>query len=115
MSECELALERSSRFFEDESNKHILITPAINKDFWKYRVILDQDQAIVGFPKFTTVGIGFALEEDWNTNLPYTCEANMIAAHIWHNRKYDSIKKSDVIKAIKMIQDAVKEDKEESR
>ncbi len=106
-----LQLERNSIFFDGESNNMILITPPIDEDFWKYRVKLYKDQAVVGFPKFNTIGIGFAIEDDWNTNLPYTSEASEIVSHIWHNREYVSIKKSQVIKAIKLIQDAVKEDK----
>lgn len=82
---------------------HILMTPAIGDDYWKYRVKLCKDQAILGFPKFGTVGIGFAKEEDWNTNLPFRCEVEKIYNHIKHNKKYKQIKKSDCIKAIGLI------------
>lgn len=51
----------------------MMLTPLIDEGYWKYRVMLSDTQAIVGFPKFFTVGIGFAVEEDWNTNLPHTC------------------------------------------
>lgn len=106
-----LILERCDRFFDDESNKRILFTPPIDHDFWKYRVRLFEDQAIVGFPKFTSIGIGFAIEEDWNTNLPSSCDAEEILKHIWHNRRYVAIKKKRALKAIEMIKQAVLEDK----
>ena len=67
----------------------IAITPAIGEDYWAYRVRLSEAQAIVGFPKFFTVGIGFAQEEDWNTNLPYTCGTEEIYDHIAHNKGDD--------------------------
>ena len=30
-------------------------------------VRLSDAQAILGFPKYLTIGIGFAIEDDWNT------------------------------------------------
>ena len=93
--------------FQSDKGSMLMVTPPINDDYWQYRVHLFKDQYIVGFPKFTTIGIGFAKEKDWNTNLPYTCEALTIANHIWHNRKYRIIKKEDVIKAIELIKEYV--------
>lgn len=87
----------------------ISLTPAIDEDYWAWRVRLSETQAIVGFPKFTTVGIGFAVEEDWNTNLPYTCSAEQIFAHIAHNKGDDAIRDEDCLAAIRMIQVAVSE------
>ena len=86
----------------------IMITPALDEGYWAYRVKLSDAQAIVGFPKFGTVGIGFAQEEDWNTNLPFTCGAEEIYDHIEHNKGDDSITREDCLTAIRMIQDAVK-------
>lgn len=63
----------------------VLLTPKIDEDYWSYRVCLNSRQAVVAFPKFGTIGIGFAREEDWNTNLPYTCSTLEIVSHIWHN------------------------------
>lgn len=100
---------------EDESEEKlkkrgILITPCINKDYWVVRVHLFEDQYVQAFPKFSTMGIGFAIEEDWNTNLPYkNCTAEQICNHIWHNRRYVAIKKKRTMRAIKMIQDFLKE------
>jgi hypothetical protein len=82
------------------------ITPAIDEGYWSYRVRLSDSQAIVGFPKFGTVGVGFALEDDWNTNLPYTCGTEEIFAHIAHNKGDDSISDDDVREAIRMVQAA---------
>jgi hypothetical protein len=85
-----------------------MITPLIDEDYWQYRVRLSAAQAIVGFPKFFTTGIGFAQEEDWNTNLPYTCDAEKIYDHIAHNKGDDSISREDCIAAIRLIQDAAR-------
>jgi len=86
----------------------VMMTPPINKDYWYFKVELFKDQSVVAFPKFGTMGIGFQLEEDWNTNSPFTIDAKRIAGHIWHNRKYKEIKREDVIEAIKLIQNACK-------
>jgi hypothetical protein len=88
------------------------IAPAIEPDYWTYRVRLSETQAIVGFPKFFTVGIGFAEEEDSNTNLPYTCDAEEIYEHIAHNKGDDSISRDDCIDAIRLIQQVAKADRE---
>lgn len=87
----------------------IFITPPLNEDYWIFRVRLLEDQAVLGFSKFTTIGIGFAEEEDWNTNLPYTCDAVRIYNHIKHNKKYQHITKAHVISAIELVQKASKE------
>lgn len=87
----------------------ILITPPIDKDFWMMRVPLSEHQAIVCFPKFSTIGIGFQYEEDWNTNLPYTCDAQQIFDHIAHNKGDESIRDEDCIKAIVAIQEAIRD------
>ena len=69
-----------------------------------YRVKLSETQAIVGFPKYSTIGIGFAQEEDWNTNLPWTTQAEEIFAHIAHNKGDSAISDEQCIEAIRMIQ-----------
>lgn len=82
----------------------LAITPSIDEDYWVFRVHLHEDQYVQAFPKFSTLGIGFAQEEDWNTNLPYVnSSAEEIADHIWHNKKYDEIKKEDLISAIQLL------------
>lgn len=86
----------------------ILVTPPINEDFWMMRVQLNDNQAIVCFPKFATIGIGFQHEEDWNTNLPYTSDARTIFSHIAHNKGDESIKDDDCIRAIEIIQEEIK-------
>jgi len=86
-----------------------MMTPPINKDYWYFKVELFNDQSVVAFPKFGTMGVGFRYEDDdWNTNLPFIIDAKRIADHIWCNRKYEEIKKEDVIEAIKLIQTACK-------
>lgn len=89
------------------NNASVMTTPPLDEDYWIFRVKLHEDQAIVGFPKFTTIGIGFAQEEDWNTNLPYTCDAQQIFDHIKHNKKYEEISDESCINAIQLIKNAV--------
>lgn len=86
----------------------LIITPPLDEDYWLFRVKLHADQAIVGFPKFATIGVGFAQENDWNTNLPYTCPAGQIFDHIKHNKQYDEIADDQCLEAIKMVQVAAK-------
>jgi hypothetical protein len=93
----------------------IMITPPIDEDYWLYRVQLWKDQAIVAFPKFNTIGIGFAQEEDWNTNFPYTQDAQAVYEHIKHNKKYDEIPDWECREAIKLIQEAIRESKMEAQ
>lgn len=100
---------RDSEAGESLKKRGILITPPIDKDYWVVRVKLFEDQYINAFPKFITIGIGFAIEEDWNCNLPYTSDAEEIRKHIWHNRRYVAIGKKKTIKAIEMIQNFLKE------
>lgn len=88
----------------------IMMTPSLGEDYWAYRVRVAEGQAIVAFPKFATIGIGFAVETDWNTNLPWTCGAQEIFDHIGHNKGHDSIADEDCIEAIKLIQAALLED-----
>lgn len=85
-----------------------MVTPLIDEDYWAYRVRLTDMQAIVAFPKFFTIGVGFAQEEDWNTNLPYTCDTDKIWQHIRHNKADDGISDEDCVAAIRLIQDAIK-------
>jgi len=88
----------------------IMWTPDIGEDYWRYRVRLSETQAMLGFPKFGTIGIGFAVEEDWNTNLPYTVDAERIYDHIARNKGDDAISREDCITAIRMIQAAAEVD-----
>lgn len=99
-----------------------MMTPAIEPEYWAYRVKLSETQAIVGFPKFQTIGIGFAVEEeDWNSNLPYATyrdsvrvkkSAQEIFEHVKHNKGDDSIADEDVVRAIQMVIDAAWNDRE---
>lgn len=40
----------------------MLMAPPIDEDYWLFRVKLSKKQSIVGFPKYNTIGIGFAVE-----------------------------------------------------
>lgn len=110
-----LILEVNGKFLDGDKNKFqvgnilFMVTPKINEDFWQFRVKVDKEQAIVGFPKFSTIGIGFAKEDDWNTNLPYSTPTNELWGHIKCNKYFASIPDERCIQAIKMVQKAAKE------
>lgn len=88
---------------------NIRITPAITPEFWLWRVVVSDSQAIVAFPKFGVVGIGFQIEKaDWNTNLPSECKAWAIYKHIKANKGDPSIPAGVCVAAIKMIQRAIR-------
>lgn len=105
-----LKLEVNSKTITDSieldglKKRGILITPPIDSDYWTVRVNIFEDQYIQAFPKFMTMGIGFSIEDDWNTNLPYTCDSSDIYEHIKHNRRYIAATKKRCIRAIEMIQ-----------
>jgi hypothetical protein len=102
--------------FGNTSGAGLVLTPAINEDYWQYRVMLSDRQGIVGFPKFFTIGIGFMDEKaggpgGWNTNFPYTCGTEEIYEHIAKNKGDNSISREDCLTAIKMVQDAAAADR----
>jgi hypothetical protein len=90
-------------------SERLMITPPIDEDFWMMRVRLSEKQAVVCFPKFGTIGIGFQKEEDWNTKLPHTCDAREIFEHISCNKGDKSISDESCISAIQMLQVAIRE------
>lgn len=111
-----LTLERAADHHDQSSLQTpsggtVMVTPAIDENYWAYRVQLSDTQAILGFSKFGGIGIGFAVEADWNSNLPYVENAESIFAHISHNKGNDSISDEDCVEAIQMIQKAVAEDR----
>jgi hypothetical protein len=90
----------------------IEFAPLVDEDYWAYRVVLSDKQAIVGFPKFGTIGVGFAVEEDWNTNLPFTVPTDAIFEHIEHNKGDESVSDEAVKRAIQMVREAASADLE---
>ena len=107
-----LVMQINQKFVEADTNLKfgpgvISITPPLDEDYWLMRVPVSKTQALVCFPKFGTVGIGFQHEEDWNTNLPYTCEAEEIYNHIQHNRGNRHIAKAACLEAIRLLQSAI--------
>lgn len=87
----------------------LALTPRLGNDYWSHRVRLTDQQAIVAFPKFSSTGIGFAVEaEDWNCNLPWRCDADEIYDHIEPNKGDDTISREDCVAAIRLIQDAIR-------
>lgn len=111
MTARELVVERRGQEDKTLSVGMVSLTPFVNEDYWAYRVMLSDTQAIVAFPKFSTIGIGFAQEEDWNTNLPYTLPAVQIWEHIKHNKGDESIADEDCLRAVEMLRDAIYEDR----
>jgi hypothetical protein len=108
-----LHLERRDQAEGGRLGGGIMMTPAVGENYWAYRVWLSGRQAMLGFPKFNTIGIGFAVEEDWNTNLPYTCTADDIYPHR-AQRGDDRITREECIAAIELIQDAAASDRGEA-
>jgi hypothetical protein len=107
-----LKLEKRAQRDETVTVGRVIISPMIDEDYWRYRVRLTNEQAIVGFPKFGIIGIGigFQIEDDWNTNLPFTESAEHILEHISHNKGDDAISDADCIAAIRLIQKAARSD-----
>jgi hypothetical protein len=108
-----LELEFRDKFIRSEDtikagNITIMMTPCLDDDYWVFRIKLHLDQSMVAFPKFGTIGIGFAQEKDWNTNLPYGCQALEIYNHIKVNKKYKEITKKTCIEAIEILKKACK-------
>lgn len=106
-----MTIEVNSKFqaagtvFGSAEGAVLSITPPIDAEYFIARVPLFQDQAIQIFPKFMTVGCGFAQEEeDWNTNLPLGCDAEHIYDHIACNKKYSEITRERCLEAIRMLQ-----------
>jgi hypothetical protein len=94
----------------------IMFTPAINQDYYIMRVVLYKDQALVAFPKFGLIGVGFAIEEgSWNTNLPYDVEAERLYKHIRCNKKYRAITKQTCLEGLKLLQAACKKYEEDNK
>lgn len=87
----------------------VMVTPPIDDDYWLFRVPVSERQALVAFPKFGTIGIGFHHEEDWNTNLPYSSDAAAIFEHIEHNRGDPAITRETCIAAIEMLRERASE------
>lgn len=111
-----MKLELETRAQRDQTKSAaggaLMMTPDLDEDYWAYRVRLSETQAIVGFPKFGTIGIGFAREDDdWNTNLPYRCETDKIFNHIRRNKGDDAISDDDVRAAILLVQEAAVRDR----
>lgn len=110
MTTSPLQLEINQTLVHDETKLGdflYVMTPGadLGKHNWIARVRLTDTQAIVAFPKFGTVGIGFQVEEaDWNTNLPASCEAEEIYDHIKHNAGNKTITKDMCLEAIRLLQ-----------
>jgi hypothetical protein len=97
-------------------NGIIMFTPSINSEYYIMRVVLYKNQALVAFPKFGLIGVGFAIEEsNWNTNLPYQVPAERLYRHIRQNKKYRAITKAMCLEGLKLLQEACKKYEEEQK
>ena len=109
-----LELQINARGVNDKSRAlegtGVMITPPIDENFWLLRVPVSEKQAIVGFPKFNVIGVGFQVETDWNTNLPFTFDADRIYEHIEQNKGDGTISRQTCITAIRMIQERAARD-----
>lgn len=86
----------------------LMVTPGIDESYWMMRVPVSKKQAIVCFPKFGSIGIGFQIEgDDWNTNTPSSCDTQYIYDHIKVNKGQRSITRATCIAAIDMLQVAI--------
>lgn len=101
------AVEIYAGKIEETKNARFLFGGVPSNDKFLFIVNLGKGQAIVAFPKYSqSIGIGFFIEENYDTNLPYQCKAEDIYNHIKCNKKYKEIKKKDCIAAIEKIQTA---------
>ncbi|MBX2986709.1 MAG: hypothetical protein KF802_02330 [Bdellovibrionaceae bacterium] len=89
---------------DDSGGLQVLFTPFLKSEDALFRVKVSKNNAVLGFSKFDTIGIGFEKEKDWNTNLPFHCWTDQIYNHIKHNGR--GIPKAKVISAIALIQAA---------
>ena len=99
----------------DTGSVLIMFTPAIDKDYYIMRVKLYKDQSLIAFPKFNLIGVGFAIESDWNTNLPYQTDTERLYEHIKINKKYRAITKQMCLEGLKLLQAACKKYEEDKR
>ncbi len=114
MPESPLVLEVNEKFKQDNcdfvtpNGGIISVTTNISEDYWVFRVKLYKDQAILTFPKFFQMGVGFAQEKKWNKNSPSSFTAERIYKHIKANKKYRAITEAQCIEAINLIKEACK-------
>ncbi len=102
------AHEGLTHHFKLPQGVKVMVTPNIDKDYWMMRVPVSRKQAIVCFEKFCTVGVGFQIEDDdWNVNLPWRCDAEMIYDHIKCNKGQKHITRAKCIEAIELLQAAI--------
>lgn len=97
-------------------NTKVMFTPPIGKDYWIFRVQVSEKQAVIGFPKFGSCGVGFQVEDDdWNTNLPSSCETMKLYNWIKCNKRVEGdvhITDRRCIEAVELIQKAAEEYKD---
>lgn len=109
-----LKLETNTVYVPDPKKEGLTLLPDIlmtptsigNEDYWLFKVQLSEKQSLIAFPKYTGYGIGFEHEEDWNTNLPYQCDAMKIYNHIKGNKADADIDWRDCVSAIDMLRGA---------
>ena len=99
-----MQVERKQAKPKGENEHYGMITPPIDDGYWILRCKVSDSQAVVAFPKFGGIGIGFQNEEDWNTNLPFNTDPVEIFNHIKCNKGDDAIPDKRCIAAIISVQ-----------
>lgn len=107
--ECNPNVVDSTQIFKGSGPGVVMMTPSdIGKeDYWAFRVKVGEGQSVISFPKFCTLGVGFAQEkDDWNTNLPCTVDEKELFEHIRCNKGSDLIPDERCLAAIRMVCEA---------
>lgn len=86
----------------------VVAYPHGGKNNWLFRVMVSDTQAVIGFRKFFTIGIGFMLEKSMNTNLPHECPVKYIFDYIAENKGSDLIPDERCIAAVRLVKIAAK-------
>jgi hypothetical protein len=112
----ELKLERKTQRDDTLQAGGLALSPRLGENYWVYRVRVGGGQAILGFPKFRTIAVGFAIEDyDHNTNLPFRCSTAVIWEHIRHNRGPATATVEEMKAAIELICEAAATERGEVR
>jgi hypothetical protein len=103
-----MQLELQTRDQQDRSLIHTPFAPLSlgtsgGDDYWAYRVVLTERQAVIGFPVHGTIGIGFASGET-GVHLPYRAMTDQIMRHIGKYKGDPEIPDEAVRAAIVLIQ-----------
>jgi hypothetical protein len=106
----DLKLRRRAEEDQTRVGPNLSIGRSGGDDYWAYRVDLSDKQALIGFPKHGTIGIDFL--HNRGEDLPYSVNPERLADFFAPGRLLGGdavIPREHVIRAIKMIREAVVE------